>query len=146
MTRSPHPRRIGCVVAVCLLAPACIPSNVVAPKERMVAEDLAETVFVPATPADVVGYHESVDIQGDAAATLRKVYYLFADDGSYTGAALVDDGEFRNFQTLSGRWRLAPEGLVLDDQPPATCEAASGELRITAPTGVLRLRRAKVQG
>ena len=124
----------------------CIASNVVATTDRLVAPAVAALAFARAGDIVLDGLYESVDIQGDAAATLRKVYYLFADDGSYTGAALVDDGEFRNFQTLSGRWRLAPEGLVLDDQPPATCEAASGELRITAPTGVLRLRRAKVQG
>ena len=131
--------------AACMAVAACIQSNVVAPTERMVVESESVPTFVPATAADVVGFHESIDIQGDAAVSLRKVYYLFSDDGSYTGAALVDDGERRTFQTLTGTWKLAPEGLVLDDQPAAPCDAAPGQLRLTAPTGVLRLRRAKAE-
>ena len=137
-------RRTSGLVA-CMAMAACIPSNVVAPTERMVVEAESVPPFVAATAADVVGFHESIDIQGDAAVSLRKVYYLFSDDGSYTGAALVDDGERRTFQTLTGTWKLAPEGLVLDDQPAAPCDAAPGQLRLTAPTGVLRLRRAKAE-
>lgn len=134
------------VVATCgVLATACIPSNVVAPTERMVVEPADAPVFAAASATDVVGFHESIDVQGDAAVSLRKVYYLFEADGSYTGAALVDDGERRTFQTLSGRWSLSAAGLVLDDQPAAPCEAGGGQLRITAPTGALRLRRAKAE-
>lgn len=138
-------RAVLAAAATGLFVSACIPSNVVAPTERMVVEPMAALAFGPAAAADVVGFHESLDVEGDAAASLRKVYYLFEADGSYTGAALVDDGERRAFQTLSGRWQLTPEGLVLDEQPAATCESAAGQLRITAPTGVLRLRRAKAE-
>lgn len=138
-------RAVLAAAAIGLLAAACIPSNVVAPTERMVVEPTDALAFAPAAAADVVGFHESLDVQGDAAASLRKVYYLFEADGSYTGAALVDDGERRAFQTLTGHWQLTAEGLVLDGQPAASCEATAGQLRITAPTGVLRLRRAKAE-
>jgi hypothetical protein len=141
--RSARRRLAG--LAACVAMAACIPSNVVAPTERMVVEAESAPAFVAATAADVVGFHESIDIQGDAAVSLRKVYYLFGDDGSYTGAALVDDGERRTFQTLTGTWKLTPEGLVLDGLPAAPCDAAPGQLRLTAPTGVLRLRRAKAE-
>jgi len=137
-------RRLAGLTA-CMAMAACIPSNIVAPTERMVVEAEAVPAFVAATADDVVGFHESIDIQGDAAVSLRKVYYFFSDDGSYTGAALVDDGQRRTFQTLTGTWQLTPEGLVLDDQPAARCEAAPGQLRLTAPNGVLRLRRAKAE-
>ncbi len=132
-------------LAACMLGAACIGSNVVAPTERMAPAFDAEPSWSPASAADLVGFHESVDLQGDAAVALRKVFYLFAADGSYTGAALADDGERLAFQTLTGAWSIGSEGLVLDGQPAATCEAAAGELRITAPNGVLRLRRKPVE-
>jgi hypothetical protein len=132
-------------LAACLLAAACIPSNVTPPTDRMMAPTEEALAFGPATAADLVGFHESVDITGDAAVSLRKVFYYFASDGAYTGAALVDDGERLSFQTLSGRWQLTPEGLVLDDEAPARCEAATGQVRIATATGALRLRRAKVE-
>lgn len=132
-------------LAACLLASACIPSNVTPPTDRMMAATEDALAFAPAIAADLVGFHESVDITGDAAVSLRKVYYYFAADGAYTGAALVDDGERLAFQTLSGRWQLTAEGLALDDEAPARCEAAAGQVRITTASGSLRLRRAKVE-
>lgn len=133
-------------LAACLLGAACIGSNVVAPTERMAPATEDALPFAPATAADLVGFHESVDIQGDAAVALRKVYYLFAADGTYTGAALADDGERLAFQTLTGAWSIGPEGLSLDGQAAVTCEAAAGQVRIATPTGVLRLRRKPVDG
>jgi len=132
-------------LAACLLGAACIGSNVVAPTERMVPAADAELPFAPATAAELVGFHESIDIRGDAAVALRKVYYLFAADGSYTGAALADDGERLAFQTLTGTWTLGPDGLALDGQPPTPCDAAADQLRIRAPNGELRLRRKPVE-
>lgn len=132
-------------LAACLFGAACIGSNVVAPTERMAPAGDADLPWAPAAAADLVGFHESVDIQGDAAVALRKIFYLFAADGTYTGAALADDGERLAFQTLTGAWSIGPDGLVLDGQPAAKCEAAIGQVRITAPTGVLRLRRKPVE-
>lgn len=142
---TPQRRNQAALVVLGVAVAACIPSNVTRPQDRMAAAAEAAPAFAPATVADVVGFHESIDIQGDAAATLRRIYYLFAADGTYTGAALADDGERHAFQTLSGVWRLAPEGLVLDEQPAVACDAAPGQLRIAAPTGVLRLKRGKVE-
>ena len=128
--------------AACALAPlftGCIASNVVAPEQRMVVEDLAELQWKAAPGLQLQGLYESVDIRGDAAASLRKVYYLFADDGTYTAAALTEAGGTYAFQTLSGTWRSDQLGLSLDGGDPVVLEQAQAHLRILAPNGELVL-------
>lgn len=131
-------------VHVCLLfgaLPGCIASNVVAAKDRQVAVAAEELPWQPATSAILDGLYESIEVCGDAATTLRKVYYVFQPDGSYTGAALVEaDGAFR-FQTLVGTWRVVDGGLSLDEGPVVRVDTAPEHLRITAANGVLVLRR-----
>jgi hypothetical protein len=124
------------------IAPAgCIASNVVAPQQRLIAADPAQLPFAPATPGAVGGFYASVDLRGEAAGSLRKVFYLFAPDGTYTGAALAESDGRASFQTLDGTWSLDAAGLVLDGAAPVACEVAGEHLRLTAPTGVLVLRR-----
>jgi hypothetical protein len=120
---------------------SCYASNVVARGDRAVVADDAEVVWTEASAADLEGLFESVAIRGEAALSLRKVYYVFSGDGRYTGAALVEDDDGPRFQTLSGRWQLLPGGLVLDDAPPARLQAAPERLRIEAEGGELVLRR-----
>jgi hypothetical protein len=84
-----------------------------------------------------VGFHESRSIEGDAALSLRKVYYVFVADGRYTGAALVDGEDGLGFQTLGGTWRLDASGLCLDGGEPARCEAVGAFLRIQVPGGTI---------
>ena len=129
------------LAALALALPGCIPSNVVATEDRMVATDLADAAFEPAPGLLLEGLYESVDIRGEAAASLRKIYYLFAPDGTYTAAALGQDGALYAFQTLSGTWHHGAAGLVLDGGEPVTLEAAGDLVRLTAPTGVLVMQR-----
>lgn len=123
--------------------PGCIASNVLDKEQRQVtAAD--ELVFAPAVELDLPGFYESTDVSGEVAASLRRVYYLFAGDGTYTAAALVDDGGTLAFQTLSGTWSLGATGLVLDGSDPVPVSVAEGHVRFAAPGGVLTLRRSSL--
>lgn len=131
------------LLALVALSPAgCIASNVVAPDQRLVAADPTKLAWVPADAAAVDGLFESIDVTGDAAITVRRIWYVFSAGGRYSGAALADIDGALAFQTLSGSWSLVPAGLVLDDQPAVTCEMAPGHLRLAAPNGTVVLRRA----
>ena len=123
------------------IAPGCIPSNVVARDDRMVTTALEDLRFEPAGELALDGLWSSVAISGDAALSLRKVYYVFLPGGAYTAAALVDDGSAPAFQTLTGTFAVSAAGIVFDGAEPVPLEVAPGYLRITAPTGALVLRR-----
>ncbi len=138
--------RQNLLAAGTLLALAgCIPSNVVARDDRIVGTRIADLAFAPAPELRLEGLFESVEIAGDAAVSLRKVYYLFEADGRYTAAALVEASDGPCFQTLAGTWRATAEGLVLDDGAPVPCETAVDHVRLTTPDGVLVLRRGVLQ-
>ncbi len=131
-------------IAACCVAPtACYPSNVVALRDRAVATaDLETRNWRPCAAADLAGYFESYAIEGEAALSLKKVYYLFASGGRYTGAALIDGDEGPQFQTLGGAWTLDAGGLSLDGAPKAICEVDEGDcLRIAVDGGSISLRR-----
>ena len=133
--------RRGGLLAVALTAAACIASNVVAPQQRLVVDDLAALEWAPAPELPLLGLYESVDIRGEAAATLRKVYYRFAADGTYTAAALIESAGAFQFQTIDGTWRANEDGLVLDDGEPVQLDRADGGfLRIRTATGPLVLQ------
>jgi hypothetical protein len=127
------------LLAPCVVLGGCYASNVVASADRAVASDalLAAVAWQPATGEQLVGFHESRSIEGDAALSLRKVYYVFVADGRYTGAALVDGEEGLGFQTLGGTWRLDAAGLSLDGGEPARCEAGGAFLRIQVAGGTI---------
>lgn len=134
-------RRRGPWPALLLAVGGCIASNVVAPEQRLVVDDPAQLEFAPADGQPLDGLYASIDLRGAAAAALRKIYYRFAADGTYTAAALSEvDGRYA-FETLSGIWALAGDQLVLDDGDAVRLERAPQHLRITAPNGVLVLRR-----
>lgn len=123
----------------------CIASNVVATEDRMVTRPVAEIVFQPAPALVLDGLFESIEITGDAAVALRKIYYLFAPDGSYTAAALGDVDGVATFQTLNGTWVTSAAGLSLDGAEPVLLEQAPEHLRFTAPTGTVVLRKGTLQ-
>ncbi len=134
------------VLPLLLLTGCLIPSNVIAPEQRKVVEPTVTVPMVGAKAEDFDGLFESTAITGQAAASLRKVYYWFGRDGQYTGAALVQAGAFPAFQVLSGRWSLRGSEVLLragseDDGDPAQAEAAPGWLRFTGSEGVVTLRK-----
>lgn len=118
----------------------CIGSNVLAHEQRLVAPVVSELQFVSAPALPLAGLYESVLITGEVALALRKVYYVFQVDGTYTAAALVESDGQSAFQTLSGTWRSLAAGLELDGKEPVPLEQAPGHVRITAPNGSLVLR------
>lgn len=128
-----------------LAAPACIAPSVVESSGRAVvaAEDSVD--WRAALPEDLVGFFESERIEGEVAASLARVSYLFAADGYYTGAALVLGAEHPEYQTLSGTWRVEAGKLVLDDQDPVELAASAERVRIATADGTLVLRRAALE-
>lgn len=132
-------------MSLLLVPAACIPSNVVARQDRAVATAVDDLQFAAAQGLAPRGLYESVAVTGDAALSLRKVYYLFAADGRYSAAALVEDAGVSAFQTLSGTWRMTAEGLQLDDGDVLQVEVSGDHLRLSAAGGVLVLRAGELQ-
>jgi hypothetical protein len=125
---------------------SCIASNVVAVEDRAVVRpvDAEEWGADPATVLVNGGLFESVQIEGEAAEHLIRIYYLFERTGRYTAAALsqgsTDGGA--TFQTLVGTWELRGQAVVLDGGDPIPLRAAAGNLlELRAPTGLVVLRR-----
>jgi hypothetical protein len=100
-----------------------------------------EAKFEVVPGLELRGLYESVEITGDAAVSLRRIYYLFRGDGTYTAAALTEGEAGARFQTLDGTWALDQQGLSLDGTAPVLLEAADPYLRITAPNGAVVMRR-----
>ena len=128
-----------------LLLSACIGSNVVAVEQREVGSALDGLTFRPVAMPQLDGFYESVDIRGDAAVSLRRIYYVFDPRGSYTAAALTEVEGALQFQTLNGTWSASAAGLSLDGQAPVACETAPEHVRLAAPNGVVVLRQGRLQ-
>ncbi len=120
----------------------CIAPSVLDDAQRLPeASAPAPLEWRPAQADDPLGYWESTAVEGEAAAALRKLYYHFASDGSYTGAALVAGDSGLQFQTLDGRWTLTDGVLDLGDGATASLQAAPGWLRLGTEGGMLLLAR-----
>ncbi len=126
-------------------APACITPSRLDESSRSVVLPPLQVVWRPAQAVDLSGLFESTSIEGEAAASLWKIYYHFAADGSFTGAALVVGGPQPEFQTLSGAWMLDEKGLDLGDGQPVPAFAAPGQLKLEAEGGVVILQRVAAQ-
>lgn len=127
------------------LFPACIAPSVVASSGRSVAVEQAEPAWRPAEASDLAGLFESTAIEGEVSASLSRVWYHFAADGTYSGAALVVAGENPLFQTLSGSWSLADGVLDLGDGTSVRASVAGERLRLESEGGVALLARAAVR-
>jgi hypothetical protein len=118
----------------------------VAVADRSVRQPLADVAWSGAERSAIPGFYESERITGEAAAGVLRVWYLFFEDGRYTGAALVLDGSDPSFQVLSGKWDLRAGRLLLDESgEPMDVEAAADRLRISTPTGAVHLRKALLE-
>lgn len=141
MNADPKPGLRRVLLAAVAGLSACIPSNVVARTDREVTIESAATAWRTATRADVSGYFRSEERTGALATGLWLVEYQFRDDGTFTGAALLQ-GDPDAFAVLSGDWSMPEDGvLVLDGAEPADLEAAEGLLRLSGPDGSVVLRR-----
>lgn len=133
--------RVFICLALCSLA-SCIPSNVVAVEDRSVRVDLDSLDWQPLSDGDLIGLFESVEITGEAAAVLWKIFYLFSEDGGYTAAALVLSGDSPAFQSLHGTWQLVGNRLDLMDGSDSLEASVSGShLRFESATGSVTFRR-----
>lgn len=127
-----------------LAAPACIMPSVLDEKHRAVERAPAEIQWRAAKVEDLNGLYESVSIEGEQAAALWKIYYHFASDGTFTGAALVIGGPQPAFQTLSGTWKLDENGLDLGDGKPVRTLAAPDQLKLESEGTVVILKRVAI--
>jgi len=127
-----------------LAAPACIMPSVLDEKARAVERAPAQVQWRPPQPADLDGLYESVSIEGEKAVVLWRIYYHFASDGTFTGAALVIGGAQPAFQTLSGTWKLDQDGLDLGDGQPVRASCAPDLLKLESEGTVVVLRRVAI--
>ncbi|MBL8841101.1 MAG: hypothetical protein JNL90_06150 [Planctomycetes bacterium] len=138
--------RLALLLAPLLWAPGCIAPSVLDDAQRLPETTApARLDWRPAQAADLHGYWESSAVEGEAAVALRKLYYLFASDGRYTGAALVAGDTGPQFQTLDGRWTLADGVLDLGDGATAEAQVAPGWLRLVNEGGTLLLERSVLE-
>ena len=131
-------------LALLIAAPACIMPSVLEEKERAVEPAPADVQWRATTAADLNGLFESVSIEGEQAAALWKIYYHFASDGTFSGAALVIGGRQPAFQTLSGTWKLDENGLDLGDGTPVRASCAPDQLKLESQGTVVILRRVAI--
>lgn len=121
---------------------SCIGSTLLDAEHRAVEPKVIEHQWRPAVADTIPGQYESVEVRGEAAGAMLKVYYFFMAGGRYTGAALVVDRDGPSFQVLTGRWQLVDGQLTLgEDTEPARAEMDGSFLRISTDTGTLVLRR-----
>ena len=130
------------VVLAALLGPsACISPSVLDSQGRAVHQVEEELAWSAARAEDFDGLFESVRIEGEVVGALGKVYYHFDPDGTFSGAALVFDGQRLTFQTLSGTWGLSEDGLDLGDGIPARAFAIVDHIKLQTSGGTVVLRR-----
>lgn len=135
--------RIAALLALALAS--CAGGGTLAPERRAATLEEVPLAWRCAAAADLPGIYVSSELSGPLAGWLRKLVYLFEPDGSYAGAALVDDVPPR-FEVLAGRWQLVEGRLVLDGGPPAVLEVAdSGALRMSGDEGVVVLGRERAR-
>jgi hypothetical protein len=141
-------RSIAAVIAtpILLSSAACTSSHKLDENARIATTAPENIAWGAARREDVIGYFESERITGEAAASLRKIYYSFASDGTYAGAALVQDAGKSTFQVLSGKWTLTGPTIKLgDDGAPTKIFAAPDRLRLDSDGGSVTLRRGKTE-
>jgi hypothetical protein len=131
----------GIALSAALWGCACAGSGTLARESRAATPGQPEIAWRPASAPDVPGTYVSRELSGPLAGYLRKLVYLFEADGSYAGAALVDQSPPR-FEVLAGTWTFDGGLLVLDGGPPARLEVADGgALRLSGDEGVVVLER-----
>jgi len=125
-----------------LLGAGCIPSNVIEETDRAVRLREEAAPWGPLDPTEFPGAYASERIEGDAAASLIEMRYVFHPDGTYTGAALTLGEPHLRYQTLDGTWTFDGGRLVLDAAlAGGAVEAAGDRLRLAGETGSVVLRR-----
>ena len=124
---------------------SCIPSNIIAPKDREVKFTLDSFHWKPAMKKEIPGLYQSLKIEGPPAEAILKIYYYFDGDGSFTAAALMNTHP-PSFQIQKGSWNYEHKKLLLGEQAaPANLDAWNDYLRIRAKKGSVILHRETLQ-
>lgn len=131
-------KRAWCL-CLCALS-ACIPAHIVATDARLVRPAVDALEFQVDGKFAPRGLWQSVDIRGEAAAALRRIWYWFRADGTYSAVALCELDAV-SFQLRDGTWSLQEFNLVLDGGEPAELMVAGDHLRIRTATGSVILRK-----
>jgi hypothetical protein len=143
-----HRRSIAACACSLLLAASVLgcASNVVAPADRNVRDELADAVWRPATAADLIGQWRVLSLSGEAASVLLDLAYFIAEDGNFSGSALFV-GPPAHFEVLSGTWSLDATGKLQlgADAEPANVEVAGGFLRLSGAEGSLIFERPAIR-
>jgi hypothetical protein len=132
-------------ILLALLSVSCIASSTLSATQRSVASEHIERIWTPASPPDLDGLFESVEIDGEAAAALLRIYYCFNADHTYTGAALTTGAEHAEFATLFGSWELVDGELRLDADERVSASVSGELLRLESTLGTAVFKRASVQ-
>lgn len=106
------------------------------------------TEWAPVDRESFPGTYAADSIFGDAAANLLDVRYVFRDNGSYSGAALVVGDEGLEYQTLTGSWVIGDSGssLLLDDRTPGlSLGMHEDRIRIASAAGTVILERIELR-
>ncbi len=133
------------LLLLALGASSCITATVI--DEHARASRIASTAaaWAPATSELLAGGWESETIEGEAAAVVLKIYYHFAADQTYTGAALVLGDANPEFQTLTGSWSLDSGQLRLNQDEPVTAAIDGDRLRLESAGENVVFRRVRFQ-
>jgi len=132
--------RAALMIAALLSLCGCYASNVVAREDRSVDIDLGDLQWSTEPASLKPGLYESVELRGDVATTVWKIYYLFEDSGRYTAAALIAGDDGLEFRTLAGTWEARDGGLVLDGRPAVPIRHAPDHVLLDTPQGSVVLR------
>ena len=136
--------RLLCV-ALLLAQAACISPSVLEPEDHAPCTGFEDRVWRPALESDIAGTYVSEQLSGQLAIVLRMVVYRFEAEGTYTGAALLDDDP-PHFEVISGSWQLDQDSMRLDDGPAAQAQVDEyGSLRLNGPDGTVIMRRERPQ-
>lgn len=136
----------GALLGLAVIAAGCIPSNVIDVEQRAVRRDAIEEVWRTADESLLRGFWTSESVRGPGAETVLRLYYYFAADQRFTGAALITGDRGAEFQTLSGSWSLTDGQLDLGDGSPALrAETGGRRLRLTSADGEAIFQREELQ-
>jgi len=138
----PSAARVALFLSAAALLAGCYPSNVLEESDRAVIARDEAIAWGPFPAESLPGAWASERIEGEAAASLVDVRYIFYGDGSYTGAGLVIGGDNPVYQTLDGTWRLAEGRLILDGaEPGVTLEGSGDRIRLSSEAGIIVMER-----
>lgn len=134
-------------LALLVVGPGCIPSNVVAPEQRAVEVRAATLAWRPARAEDLPGFYASTEVTGASAGAVLQAYYYLGATGACSGAALVLDAEGPRFLVLAddARWTLDEQGLDLGDGAKLQAQVAEGHLRLVSPESTITFRRVELK-